>query len=102
MAEKGHVHIVVSGFADCPYYQKAVKEAAAYSAKFPDNLSWEKVEVAYNEWPALRIKTLEKLGKGADSHKTCPLVYTSFKNQPKDFIGGSDSLNTFLVTEYTE
>jgi len=100
MADKGHVHIVVSGFGDCPYFQKAVKEAKEYSEKHTEELSYSVIEVTKPEFSDLRIKTLAKLNKSADSHKTCPLVYTALKNVPKDFIGGSDSLHTFLVTEY--
>jgi hypothetical protein len=80
---------VVMGFADCPYYQKALVTAEEIKAANPDNVVWEKRQLTRDDFHVERVKILQKLGHNADYHKTCPLVYTALKNVPKAIIGGA-------------
>lgn len=100
MSKKGPVHVIVSGFKDCPYYQKAVAEGQRYAAAHPDHLTITVVEKPRPQFHEYREATLKNLGKNPDSHKTCPLVFTHVTNKPMDFIGGCDSFINFLRTEF--
>lgn len=95
----GPIHIVVAGFPDCPYYQRASNIVQQYSAKI-DKLTCEMDSRPRTEFHARREAILRDLGKSPDSHRTCPLVYTTYHNKPTDYIGGCDDTIKFLVTEY--
>jgi len=94
------VHFTISGFADCPYYRRAVELAEKAHALHPETITFNKVELSREKFHEHRQKILVELGKSADSHKTCPLVYTTYRNQPRDYIGGCDDFTNFLKTEY--
>lgn len=96
------IHYVVSGFADCPYYQKAANVAAALAEKFPETVTVENKVFSRDDYHKFRQQQLPKLGHSADHHKTCPMVYTESATGHKAgaLIGGCDDFVNYARTEY--
>eukprot|EP00461_Guttulinopsis_vulgaris_P003564 UN03565 len=85
--------VVVSGFASCPYFQKAVNHSKTLSG-----VAVRVVELSRDDFHAFRVKTLESMGKDANFHRTCPFVFTESEAQvPQTVIGGCDA---FLATKF--
>ena len=86
--------LVVTGFASCPYFQKAKQYA---QEKANANLTVRIVELSREEFHANRVAQLKALNMAEDAHKTCPFVY--YENEslaPIKFVGGYDSLRASL------
>lgn len=93
------IHIVVSGFKDCPYYHKALA-AAKKVAEERENVTVEDICLTREEFHEHRKKILKNLGHAETYHTTCPLVYSSHKNVPAVFYGGCDRFLDICRTEF--
>lgn len=93
-------HFVISGFKDCPYFEKALAVGDLISQANPDNVTIEKLTFTRDEFHEHRKKILGKLNKSETSHTTCPMVYTSLKNNPVALIGGFDDFSNVARTEF--
>lgn len=83
---------VVSGFPQCPYYQKAKKHVSDLAASRPTEIAVKLVELPRDQYHEHRKAALTELGKQDGDHKTCPLVYTiDDKGKAVKYIGGADN-----------
>jgi len=92
-------HFVISGYKDCPYYTKACEVGDKIVEAYPEVVI-EKKCFTRDEFHEYRKTILKKLNKSEDSHKTCPLVFTSLKNVPQAFVGGCDDFSNMARTEF--
>eukprot|EP00933_Yihiella_yeosuensis_P029924 TRINITY_DN23575_c0_g1_i1.p2 TRINITY_DN23575_c0_g1~~TRINITY_DN23575_c0_g1_i1.p2 ORF type:complete len:108 (+),score=12.47 TRINITY_DN23575_c0_g1_i1:29-325(+) len=88
----------ISGYSDCPYYHKAVEMAKKAADR--GFITYDTACSNRDEYHKHRESVLKTLGKAADSHKTCPMIYTTQKNVPRDFIGGCSEWIDFCNTEF--
>ena len=96
-------HFTISGFKDSADYQKAIELADKIKAAHPEkDITFEKLCLpSMADFETHRASILHKLNKSADSFTSHPLVYTSLKNKPVEFIGGyEDFLNQVARVEF--
>ena len=96
------ISYVISGFADCPYYQKALSVGQQLESQFPNSVVIVNKVFSRDDFHKFRQQELKKLGHGPDYHKTCPMVYTesAVGHHPGALIGGCDDFINIARTEY--
>lgn len=91
----------ITGFSACPCFHKALAAVKEYSEANPDKIDFDKIEFSGRpDYNVHREKVLQDLGKSTDFHKTCPLIYTTDLQKPRDFIGGCDDFLAHLSNTY--
>ena len=99
MSHNVPLHIVVSGFKDCPYYVKALEVAKKLEAA-NEHITIEDICLNREQFHEHRKKILKNLGHNENYHTTCPLVYSSHKNVPAVYYGGCDNFLDLCRTEF--
>lgn len=92
MSSSGPTTYVVSGFPQCPFYQKAKKHVQDVASSRPNDVSAKIVELSRDDFHEHRKAALTEMGKQDSDHRTCPLVYTlDDQGKANKFIGGCDA-----------
>ena len=82
----------VRGFDTCPYFARAAGVVRDAAKAHSDSVAADVKGGTRDEYHVLRASILKNtLGKDADSHKTCPLVYSVGADGKASYIGGCDA-----------